>query len=79
MAKKTRNCENDIPTEKQKTVYILGDSMVKQLNEYLLTIKVRHKFLIKVRPFSGAKVHYMVDHVKPNICDDKPEHAYGKK
>ena len=37
--KKTRNIENDVPTEKQKTVYILGDSMVKKLNGYLLTKK----------------------------------------
>ena len=37
---KTRNIENDVPTEKQKTVYILVDSMVKKLNGgYLLTQK----------------------------------------
>ena len=54
--KKTRNSEN---RKKQKTVYILGDSMVKKLNWYFLTKKVRHKFLVKVRPFSGAKVSCM--------------------
>ena len=37
--KKTRNIENDAPTEKKKTVYILGDSMVKKLNGHLLTKK----------------------------------------
>ena len=36
-------------------VYILGDSMVKKLNGYLLTRKIRHKHLVKVRSFSGAK------------------------
>ena len=45
---------------KNKTVYILGDSMVKKLNMYLLTKKVRHKFLVKVHPFSSAKVSCMV-------------------
>ena len=49
--------------------------MVKKLNEYLLTKKVRHKFHVKVRPFSGAKVSCMVDHVKPTIRDNKPDHA----
>ena len=73
--KKTRNIENDVPTEKQKTAYILGDSMVKKLNGYLLTKKVRHKFFVKVRPFTGAKVSGMVDHVKPTIRDDKPDHV----
>ena len=37
--------------------------------------KVRHKFLVKVRPFTGAKVSCMVDHVKPTIRDDKPDHV----
>ena len=37
--------------------------------------KVRHKFLVKVRPFTGAKVSCMVDHVKPTIREDKPDHV----
>ena len=49
--------------------------MVKKLNGYLLTKKVRHKFLVKVRPFSGDKVSCINDHVKPTIRDDKPDHA----
>ena len=48
--------------------------MVKKLNGYLFTKNVRHKFLVKVRPFSGAKVKCMVDHVKPTLRDDKPDH-----
>ena len=72
--KKEKNNVNDITKEKQETVYILGDSMVKKLNDYLLTKKLRHKFLVKVRPFSGAKVSCMVDHVKPTLRDDKPDH-----
>ena len=46
--KNEKNNVNDITKEKQETVYILGDSMVKKLNGYLLTKKVRHKFLVKV-------------------------------
>ena len=49
--------------------------MVKKLNGYLLTKKVRHKFFVKLRPFTGAKVRCMVDHVKPTILDDKPDHV----
>ena len=49
--------------------------MVKKLKVHLLTKKVKHEFLVKVRPFSGAKVSCMVDHVKPTIRDDKPNHA----
>ena len=50
--------------------------MVKKLNRYLLTKKIRHKFLSKVCPFSSAKVSCMVDHVKPTIRDDKPDMLY---
>ena len=53
--------------------YILEDIMIKKLNGYFLTRKVRHKYLIKVRSFSGAKVSCMVDHVKPTLRDDKPD------
>ena len=48
--------------------------MIKKLNGYFLTKKVRHKYLIKVRSFSGAKVSCMVDHVKRTLRDDKPDH-----
>ena len=36
---------------------------------------VRHKFFVKVRPFSATKVSCMVDHVRPIILDDKPDHV----
>ena len=58
---------NNSPREKL-TIYILGDSMIKKLNGYFLTKKVRHKYLIKV------KVSCIVDHVKPTLRDDKPDH-----
>ena len=50
-------------------VYILGDSMVKKLNGDLLTRKIRHKHLVKVRSFSGAKISCMTNHVKPALRD----------
>ena len=46
--------------------------MIKKLNGYFLTKKVRHKYLIKVRSFSDATVSCMVDQVKPTLRDDKP-------
>ena len=55
-------------------MFILGDSMVKKLNSFLLTRKLKHKFLVKVRPFSSAKVRCMHNHVKPTIRDVNPDH-----
>ena len=58
---------NNSAREKSKTVYNLGDSMIKILNAYFLTKKVRHKYLIPVRSFSGGKVSCMVDRVKSTL------------
>ena len=46
--------------------------MVKKLNGFLLTRKLKHKCLVKVRPFSSAKV--MHDHVKPTVRDFNSDH-----
>ena len=55
-------------------MFILGDSIVKNVNGYVLTKKLRNKKLIKVRSFSGAKVSCIYDHVKPTIRKFNPNH-----
>ena len=58
----------------KETVFILGDSMVKKVNGFYLTRNIKHKFLVKVRPFSSAKTRCMYDHAKPTITELNPEH-----
>ena len=71
----TNENNNNERNNKDKTnVYILGDSMVKKMNGYLLARKIKHKHLVKVRSFSGAKVSCMTDHVKPTLRDINPYH-----
>ena len=41
--------------------------MVKKLNRYLLTKKIKHRCIVKVRLFTTAKVTCMQDHVNPTI------------
>ena len=53
----------------KETVFILGDSMVKKVNGFYLTRNIKHKFLVKVRPFSSAKTRCMYDHAKPTITE----------
>ena len=48
--------------------------MIKKLNGYLLTKKIRHKHLVKLRSFSGAKISYMTNHVKPTLRDINAYH-----
>ena len=52
------------PTSKE-TAFALGESTVKKLNNFLLTRKLNHKCLIKVRPFNSAWVRGMHDYAKP--------------
>ena len=58
----------------KETVFILGDSMVKKVNGFYLTRNIKHKFLVKVRPFSSAKTRCMYDHAKPTIRELNPDH-----
>ena len=53
---------------------ILGDSILKNINSYLLTKKMQNEKLIKVRSFSRAKVICMYDHVKPTNWEFNPDH-----
>ena len=46
--------------------------MVKKLNDYLLTKKIKHKGIVQVRPFTTEKVSCMQNHVKPTIRDINP-------
>ena len=48
--------------------------MLKKLNGFLLTGKLNHKCLVKVRPFSSAKARCMHDHVKPTVRDFNLHH-----
>ena len=43
--------------------------MVKKVNGFYLTRNIKHKFLVKVRPFSSAKTRCMYDHAKPTITE----------
>ena len=56
------------------TVLILGDSTVKKVNGFYLTKNIKHKYVVKVRPFSSAKTGCMRDHAKPTIRETNPEH-----
>ena len=53
----------------KETEFILGDSMMKKLNGFLLTRKLSH-----TQPFSSAKVRCMHDHVKPTVRHINPDH-----
>ena len=47
--------------------------MVKKLNGYLLTMKTKHKHLVKVRSFSGEKFSCFTGHFRPTLRDINPD------
>ena len=72
------NIENDInevnvKSNQNKSAFILGDSMVKDVDGYLLTGSINRKFILKVRPFSSAKTIDMEDYTKPTKRDFNPD------
>ena len=58
----------------EETVFIHGDSMVKKINGFYLTKDIKHKYLVKMRPFSSAKTICMHDRTKPRIREINPKH-----
>ena len=69
------NVTKRLATCGQKTKVSESDwNTVKNINGYLITIKLWNKKLIRVRLFSGAKVICMYDHVKPTIREFDPNH-----
>ena len=69
----SRSGSNDTSTFNQKEkVFILGDSMVKNIDGFLLTRNLNHKCLVKVRSFPGANVRCLYDYAKPTMLDFNP-------
>ena len=72
-AAKTCNDSQSVGKRKDnKRVFIVGNSIIKHLNGYVIGGKTGH-CNVYVRPSHGAKVRCMVDHIKP-VMRDKPDH-----
>ena len=57
----------------KKKVFMIGDSMIKKVDGYLLTNSIKHKYLVKVRPFLVAEAVDMFDYIKPIQSDFDPD------
>ena len=71
--KETSTDQNTRDRKGKPSIFIMGDSMVKKLNGYLLTKKIKHRGIVKVRLFITVKFSCMQDHVKPTIRDINPQ------
>ena len=67
------NTNTNKQKQTRKTAFIIGDSMVKKIDAYLLSSSVNHKYIVKVRPFLSAKTIDMLDYIKPTKRDFNPD------
>ena len=59
-------------TSDEKRIFIVGDSIIKNLNGYEVSGKTDY-CRVYIRPSLGAKVRCIEDHIKP-VLRDKPDH-----
>ena len=57
----TQKFKNELPSN--KLAFIIRDSMVKNVDGYLLTGSLNRNFIVKVRPFSSAKTSGISDYI----------------
>ena len=72
-SKENNISSSNINNKTRKTAFIIGDSMVKKIDGYLLTSSINHRYIVKVRPFLSAKTIDMVDYIKPTRRDFNPD------
>ena len=61
--------------KKRKSVFIIGDSMVKHVNGWEMSKKIKN-CKAYVRSFPGAKVQCMDDYKKPSMRDNQTISSY---
>ena len=57
----------------KKSTFIIGDSMIKRIDGYLLTSSVNHRCIGKVRSFLSARIVDMFDYIKPTQRNFNPD------
>ena len=67
--------KNDKPKgeKNEKSIFVIGDSMVKHLNGWEMSKKLNANCKVFVKTFSGAKTTCMHDYVKPSVRSS-PDH-----
>ena len=67
--------KSDIPKgeKTEKFIFVIGDSMVKHLNEWEMSKKLNANWKGFIKAFSGAKTICMNDYVKP-LVRSSPDH-----
>ena len=62
--------------EGQKAIFIVGDSVIKELKGFELSKSIEHKNTVKVRSHQSAQIRCLTDHIQPIIRNKDVEHIY---
>ena len=68
-AQKHQIREKTVSQKNLRNWLVIGDSMIKDVNGYLLTGSLNRKYILKVRPFSSAKTSDMEYYIIPTKRD----------
>ena len=71
--KEIENLSSQQKKSDEKRVFIVGDSIIKNVNGYDVSGKTE-QCRVYIRPSLGAKVRCMEDHIKP-VIKDNPDHV----
>ena len=72
--KDNKDVEENETNEERRAIFIVGDSMVKELKGFELSKSIGHKKLVKVRSHPGATIRCLTDHLQPIIRNKDAEH-----
>lgn len=67
--------EDNNNNQGRKAIYIVGDSMIKELKGYELAKSIGHKRAVKVRSHPSAQIRCLADHIQPIIRNNDTEHV----
>ena len=56
----------------KRSAFIVGNSMIKKIDGYLLISSINHKYIVKVGPFVTTKTDDMYDRIKPTQRNFQP-------
>ena len=56
---------NSFTEKSKKLAFMIGESMIKDVDGYLLTGSLNRKYILKVTPFSSAKTRNMEYYMTP--------------
>ena len=63
-----------MPESEKKAIYVVGDSMIKELKGYELAKCIKHRNQVKIRSHPSAQIRCLSDHLQPVLRSNEADH-----